>query len=148
MTVSSSAPQLEEAWIAVQFQLASLTAEFEGEIPDVVGQVRDEAYAAINGEFRGLPSMYRSDGSVEVEVPVCEICAIDEDLVESQGRLIVAITFVSGDDFTDEVIAALKTLCIEKFAAAAAAHGVACAFAGIEGWRRLTYVEHAVIEAA
>lgn len=146
MTVSSSTPQLEEAWIAVQFQLAALTTEFEGEVPDVVGNVRDEAYAAINGEFRGLPSMYRSDGAVEV--PVCDICAIDEGLVESQGRLVVTITFVSGDDFTGEVIAALKTLCIEKFAAAAAAHGVPCAFAGIEGWRRLTYIEQAVIEAA
>jgi hypothetical protein len=148
MTVSSSTPQVEEAWIAVQFQLAALTAEFEGEVPDVVGNVRDEAYAAINGEFRGLPSMYRSDGPVEVEVPVCDICAIDEDLVESQGRLVVAITFVSGDDFTGEVIAALKTLCIEQFAAAAEAHGIACIFAGIEGWRRLSYIEHAVIEAA
>jgi hypothetical protein len=64
MTVSSSKPQLEEAWIAVQFQLAGLTAEYEGDIPEVVYSVRDEAYAAIEGEYRGLLSMYRGDNAV------------------------------------------------------------------------------------
>ncbi|GLU33244.1 hypothetical protein WKR88_16055 [Trinickia caryophylli] len=145
MAVSSSTPQLEETWIAVQFQLAGLTTEFEGDIPDVVRHALDDAYAAINGEYRNLPSMYPDDG--EVEAPAYDVCEIDEALLESDGRLVVAISFASGGDFTQEAIGELKALCCEKFAEAAAVHGIACVFTGIERWRRLTYVEHEVVEA-
>ena len=145
MAVSTSKPLLEEAWIAVQFQLAGLTAEFDGEIPDAVRHVRDDAYCAIAAEYRGLPSMYPH--STDVQDAAYDICGNDEDFQESQHRLITAISFVSGDDFTAEAIDELKALCVSKFTEAAAAHGIECAFAGIEGWRRLSYVEQVMIEA-
>lgn len=146
MAVSSSKPQLEEAWIAVQFQIAGLTAAFEGDIPEAVYHVRDDAYSAICGEYRGLSSMYQGEGTVEE--PVYDICENDEDVLEHRGRLVVGVSFVSGADFTDEAIAELKTLCVEKFIEAAAAHAVSCVFAGIDGWRRLIVVEQTTIEAA
>jgi hypothetical protein len=146
MTVSSSKPQLEEAWIAVQFQLAGLTAEYEGDIPEAVYSVRDEAYAAIEGEYRGLLSMYPDDSAVQV--PAYDICTNAEGLEESRGRLVVAVSFVSCSDFTSEAIAEVKALCVAKFTEAAAVWGISCAFAGVEGWRRLSYIEQAVIEAA
>lgn len=145
MAVSSSTPEVEEAWIAIAFQLAGLTTEFEGDIPDVVRHVVDDAYAAINGEYRNLPSMYPDDG--EVETPAYDVCEIDEAFQESAGRLVMAISFVSRVDFTHEAIAELKALCCEKFNEAAASHGISCAFTGIERWRRLTYLEHEVLEA-
>ncbi|HTH77280.1 MAG TPA: hypothetical protein VL635_23075 [Trinickia sp.] len=145
MAVSTSKPLLEEAWIAVQFQLAGLTAEFEGEIPDAVHHVRDDAYSAIAAEYRGLPSMYPH--SADVQDAAYDICGNDDDFQESQHRLTTAISFVSGDDFTEEAIDELKKLCVSKFTEAAAAHGIECAFAGIEGWRRFSYVEQVMIEA-
>jgi hypothetical protein len=60
----------------------------------------------------------------------------------------VAVSFLSRADFTSEAIAELKALCVAKFTKLAAAQGISRAFAGIEGWRRLTYIEQAVIEAA
>jgi len=146
MAVSSSKPQLDEAWIAVQFQLAGLSAEFEGTIPDAVYSTRDDAHTMVNAEYRGLSSMYRGDSAVEV--PVYDICPNDEALQSFRGRLGAAITFVSSEDFTSEAIAEVKALCVAKFAEAAAAHGISCVFVGIEGWRRLSYVEQTVIEAA
>ncbi|MDG0023663.1 hypothetical protein [Trinickia sp. Y13] len=146
MAVSSSNSLLEEAWIAVQFQLAELTAEFGGDIPDIVRDVHDDARAAIEGEYRGLSSMY--GGHNDVEVPTYDICTNDEGFQEARGRLVASISFVSSTDFTDEAIAELKALCIAKFAEAAAAHGIPCAFAGIEGWRRFSYTEQVVIETA
>ncbi len=146
MAVSSSEPQLDEAWIAVQFQLAGLTADFEGNIPDAVYSVRDEAYAAINAEYRGLSSMYRGDSAVEV--PVYDLCPNDEELQSFRGRLGVGITFVSDEDFTGEAIAEIKALCVARFTEAAAAHAISCAFAGVNGWRRLSCIEQTVIEAA
>jgi len=146
MAVSSSKPLLEEAWIAVQFQLAELTAEFVGDVPDIVRNVRDDARAAIEGEYRGLSSIYR--GHNDVEVPTYDICTNDEGFQEVRGRLVTSILFVSPTDFTDEAIAELKALCIARFAEAAAAHGIRCTFAGIEGWRRFSYIEQVVIEAA
>lgn len=145
MAVSTSKPLLEEAWIAVQFQLAGLTAEFEGEIPDAVHHVRDDAYSAIAAEYRGLPSMYPH--SADVQDAAYDICGNEEDFQESQHRLVTAISFVSHDDFTAEAIDELKTLCVSKFTEAAAAHGIECTFAGIEGWRRFSYVEQITIEA-
>ncbi|HEX7682411.1 MAG TPA: hypothetical protein VF446_02565 [Trinickia sp.] len=146
MAVSTSKPQLEEAWIAVQFQLAGLTAEFEEEVPDIVRHVLDDAYSAIAAEYRGLPSMY-PEGS-DVQDPAYDICANDGDFQETQQRLVTAIMFVSGTEFTHEAIAELKSLCTAKFAEAAAAHGIECAFSGIEGWRRISYIEQVTIEAA
>lgn len=146
MAVSSSKPLLEEAWIAVQFQLAELTAEFAGDIPDIVRNVCDDAHAAIEGEYRGLSSMY--PGHNDVEVPTYDVCANEEDFQEVGGRLVTSISFVSRTDFTNEAIAELKALCIAKFIDAAAAHGIRCAFVGIEGWRRFSYIEQVVIEAA
>lgn len=146
MAVSSSEPQLDEAWIALQFQLAGLTDDFDGDIPDAVDNVREEAYSLVNAEYRGLPSMYRGDSAVEV--PVYDICPDDEELQSFHGRLGVAITFVSSEDFTGEAIAEVKALCIAKFAEVAAAHGISCAFVGVEGWRRVSYIEHTIIEAA
>ena len=145
MAVSTGMPQLEEAWIAVQFRIAGLTVEFDDDVPDIVFNVRDDAWSAINGEYRGLPSMYRGEGAVEV--PAYDICADDAGVQQSGGHFVLAVSFVSGFDFTREAIDEIKALCIEKFAEAAAAHGVSCAFAGIEGWRRLSYMERAVIEA-
>ncbi|CAM2192053.1 conserved protein of unknown function [Paraburkholderia kururiensis] len=146
MAVSSSDPLLEEAGIEVQFQLAELTEESVGDIPDVVRNVRDDACAAIGGEYRGLSSMYR--GHHDVEVPAYDLCPNDGDFQEARGRLVTSISFVGPADFTDEAIAELKAFCIAKFTEAAAAHGIRCVFAGIEGWRRFSYIEQVVIEAA
>ncbi|CAM2195953.1 conserved protein of unknown function [Paraburkholderia kururiensis] len=145
MAASSSNPLLEEVWIEVQFQLAELTAEFGADIPDIVLNVRDDARAAIQGEYRGLSSMYR--GHHDVEVPAYDLCPNDGDFQEARGRLVTSISFVGPADFTDEAIAELKALCTAKFAEAAAAHGIRCVFAGIEGWRRFSYIEQVVIEA-
>ncbi|WP_116137389.1 hypothetical protein [Trinickia diaoshuihuensis] len=144
MAVSSTRPVLEEAWIALQFQLAGLRAGFDGDIPEAVLNARDDAYGMIEAEYRGLPSIY--PGQRDVEIPAYDICEREDELQESEGRLVVAISFVSPYDFTDEAIAELKALCTAKFAEAAATHGIECVFASVEGWRRLSYVERIVIE--
>jgi hypothetical protein len=90
--------------------------------------------------------MYPGDSAVEV--PAYDICTNAEGLEESRGRLVVAVSFVSCSDFTSEAITEVKALCVAKFSEAAAVWGISCAFAGVEGWRRLTYIEQAVIEAA
>ena len=146
MAVSTSQPVLEEAWIAVQFQLAGLTAEFEEDIPEIVCHVRDDAYSAIAAEYRGLPSMYPH--GADVQDPAFDICGNDDDFQASEHRLVTGITFVSQADFTHEAIGELKALCIAKFTEAAATHGIDCVFTGVEGWRRLSYTEQRVIEAA
>lgn len=146
MAGSSSTPALEEAWIVLQFQLADLSAAFEGDIPAPVFDARDDAYGAIEAEYRGLPSMYRGEHDVDVEVPAYDICAREDELRAYEGRLVAAISFVSPHDFPDDAVAELKRLCIAKFSEAASAHGIGCALVGIEGWRRLSYVERAVIE--
>lgn len=146
MAISTSQPVLEEAWIAVQFQLAGLTAEFEGDIPDAVCHVRDDAYSAIAAEYRGLPSMYPR--GADVQDPAFDICGNDDDFQASEHRFVTGITFVSHADFTHEAIGELKTLCMAKFAEAATTYGIRCVFTGVEGWRRLSYTEKHVIEAA
>ena len=145
MAVSSSTPILEEAWIALQFQLAGLPSDFEGDIPEAVFNAREDAYGTIEAEYRGLPSMYRGDQ--DVEVPAYDICAREDDLQESNGRIVATVSFVSPYDFTDEALAELKGLCSEKFAEASRAHGISCEFVGIEGWRRFSYVERVAIDA-
>ncbi|WP_146014115.1 hypothetical protein [Trinickia dabaoshanensis] len=144
MAVSSSAPVLEEAWIALQFQLDGLPADFEGDIPEAVLNAREDACGVIEAEYRGLPSMYR--GADDVEVPAYDICAREDDFQEFEGRLVATVSFVSPYDFTDEAVSELKQLCTEKFMDAAAAHGIGCVLACVEGWRRFSYVERVVFE--
>jgi hypothetical protein len=50
-------------------------------------------------------------------------------------------------DFSPEAIEELKRLCIEQFAEAAQQNGIACLYAGIEGWRNLSYTERTDIES-
>lgn len=146
MALSTSKPQLEEAWIAVQFQLAGPIAESEHEVPDSVRHTLDDAYSAIAAEYRGLPSMYPE--GTDVQDPAYDICANDEGFQEAGQHLVAAIMFVSSTEFTHEAVAELKALCAAKFAEAAAAHRIECTFAGIEGWCRLSYIEQVTIEAA
>jgi hypothetical protein len=46
-----------------------------------------------------------------------------------------------------DAIAELKELCILRFAEVAALNGINCSYAGIEGWRNLSYSERTEIES-
>jgi hypothetical protein len=50
-------------------------------------------------------------------------------------------------DFLPDAIEELKGLCIVRFAEAAEQNGMACLYAGMEGWRNLSYTEGTNIES-
>jgi hypothetical protein len=61
--------------------------------------------------------------------------------------MVVAVAFTSVRDFLPDAIHELKELCIVRFAEAAEQNGIACLYAGIEGWRNLSYSEYTDIES-
>jgi hypothetical protein len=145
MTVTSH-PMLTEAQILVMFQLAGLTpASMLDADVDVVFKVLDEAHGNIDVEYRALSSAYQMDGTVQF--PSYELCSNESELEEHQGRMVVAVAFTSERDFLPEAIEELKGLCIVWFAKAAQQNGIACLYAGIEGWRNLSYTERTEIES-
>jgi hypothetical protein len=62
--------------------------------------------------------------------------------------MVASVAFASGRDFLPDAIAELKELCILRFAEEAAQSGITCSYAGIEGWRNLSYSERTDIESA
>ena len=79
--------------------------------------------------------------------PSYELCSNESELEEYRGRMVVAVAFGSGRDFLPEAIGELKELCIVRFAEEAAQNGIICSYAGIEGWRNLSYNERTDIES-
>jgi hypothetical protein len=62
--------------------------------------------------------------------------------------MVVAVAFTSEHDFLpDDAIAELKGLCVARFAEATEQYGIACLYAGIEGWRQFSYSERTDIES-
>jgi hypothetical protein len=112
---------------------------------DIVFEVLDEAHGNIDVEYRALPSAYYLEGTVQF--PSYELCPNESELEEYQGRMVVAVAFTSARDFQPDALEELKGLCIVRFAEAAERNGIACLYAGIEGWRNLCYSETMDIES-
>lgn len=145
MTVTSS-PALTEAQILIRFQLAGLTAASVHEVnTDVIMKVLDAAHGNIDVDYRALPSAYHQEDTVLF--PSYELCPNENELEEYHGRIVVAVVFASERDFLPDAIAELKELCILRFAEEAALNGITCSYAGIEGWRNLSYSERTEIES-
>jgi hypothetical protein len=145
MTVTSS-PTLTEAQILVRFQLAGVTlASMHDVDTDVIFKVLDAAHGNIDVEYRALSSAYYLVDTVQF--PSYELCSNESELEEYQGRMVVSVAFASGRDFLPNAIAELKELCIVRFAEEAALNGITCSYAGIEGWRNLSYSERTDIES-
>jgi hypothetical protein len=112
---------------------------------DVIFKVLDAAHGNIDVDYRALRSAYYLEDTVLF--PSYELCSNDGELEEYQGRMVVAVVFASGRDFPTDAIAELKELCIVRFAEEAAQNGITCSYAGIEGWRNLSYSECTDIES-
>jgi hypothetical protein len=112
---------------------------------DVIFKVLDEAHGNIDVAYRALSSAYQLDDTVQF--PSYVLCANESELEEHQGRMVVAVAFTSERDFLPDAIEELKELCIARFAEAAGQNGIACLYAGIEGWRNLSYTELTDIES-
>jgi hypothetical protein len=95
--------------------------------------------------FRPKSSAYQLDGTVQF--PSYELCSNESELEEHQGRMVVAVAFTSERDFLPDAIEDLKGLCIARFAEVAERNGIACLYAGIEGWRNFSYSESTDIES-
>ena len=145
MAVTSS-PILTEAQILVRFQLAGLTrASLHDFDTDVIFRVLNAAHGKIDVEYRALPSAYYLEDTVHF--PSYELCPNENELEEHEDRMVVAIAFASGRDFLPDAIAELKELCIARFAEEAVQNGITCSYAGIEGWRNLSFSERTDIES-
>jgi hypothetical protein len=142
----TSSPTLTEAQILVRFQLAGLTpASMHDVDTDVIFKVLDAAHGNIDVDYRALRSAYYLEDTVLF--PSYELCSNESELEEYQGRMVVAVAFASGRDFQPDAIAELKELCIVRIAEEAARNGITCSYAGIEGWRNLSYSERTDIES-
>src|ERR1700712_5863917 len=103
------------------------------------------AHGNIDAAYRALPLAYSLEN--RVLFPSYELCSNETELEEYQGRMVVAVAFASGRDFQPDAIAELKELCIVRFTEEAARNGITCSYAGIEGWRNLSFSERTDIES-
>jgi hypothetical protein len=79
--------------------------------------------------------------------PLYELCSNESELQECQDRMVVAVAFTSEHPFLPDAITDLKGLCVARFAEVTEMYGIACLYAGIEGWRHLSYSERTDIES-